>query len=192
MDLSNPIFLPLAFLAGAGLWSFAEYCLHCGLGHVAKKNAGFKREHMMHHADTTYFTATLKKVLVATPVLLAMFALTAWGAGLALAGAFTLGFALGYVAYEVVHRRTHTHAPWEAYGRWARKHHLHHHFANPNMNHGVTSPIWDVVFGTYERPSTITIPPKQVAGVRWLFRADGQVVEQYADDYRLMRPRFQT
>ena len=30
--------------------------------------------------------------------------------------------------------------------KWAANHHIHHH--HPNHNFGVTSPLWDMVFGT--------------------------------------------
>ena len=39
----------------------------------------------------------------------------------------SVSFASTYVTYEVIHRRLHTHPGATAYGRWAQRHHLHHH-----------------------------------------------------------------
>ncbi|MEL6180069.1 MAG: sterol desaturase family protein, partial [Myxococcota bacterium] len=100
--------------------------------------------------------------------------------------AFTLGFLLSYVGYEVLHRRVHTHPPVGPYGRWARKHHFYHHFSRPNLNHGVTSPIWDVVFGTLETPEMVRVPAKKA--MSWLLDPEtGDVAEAYAADYVLVR-----
>jgi sterol desaturase/sphingolipid hydroxylase (fatty acid hydroxylase superfamily) len=29
-----------------------------------------------------------------------------------------------------------------------RQHHMHHHFQTPDKRYGVSSPLWDYVFGT--------------------------------------------
>jgi hypothetical protein len=63
-----------------------------------------------------------------------------------------------YALYEILHRGEHTRAGIGPYGRWARRHHFHHHFVDGRSNHGVTSPVWDFVFGTYQRVGTIPVP----------------------------------
>ena len=184
---------PLAFSAGIVTWSFAEYAIHNWVGHLPRGKTQFSKEHLAHHSKTTYFASAAKKVTMAAPIMCAVFSLSALIVGLPHAAVFTSGFAGFYLFYEVLHRRTHTHAPWEPFGRWARRHHLHHHFCNPKSNHGVTSPIWDLVFGTYERPAVIAIPPRQTDGVVWLFDPEtGDVADAYADHYRLHRPRVGT
>ena len=75
------------------------------------------------------------------------------------ATAFTGGMLGTYFWYELVHRRLHTHPPTHAYGRWACRNHLQHHFGSPMRNHGVTSPVWDKVFGTYDEPGHLTTRP---------------------------------
>ena len=86
-----------------------------------------------------------------------------------------------YFGYEVAHRRTHTHPPRNRYGRWARRNHLHHHFGAPMRNFGVTSPLWDKVFGTYDEPGVVTVPGR-MAPV-WLLDETGAVKAAFADDY---------
>jgi sterol desaturase/sphingolipid hydroxylase (fatty acid hydroxylase superfamily) len=99
---------------------------------------------------------------------------------------FAVGFVGMYVAYEVVHRRLHTHRGVGAVGRYLRRHHFHHHFGNPRLNHGVTSPIWDVVFGTFQAPGVITVPEK--LAMDWLVDPQtGDVHEDLATLWRLRR-----
>lgn len=172
--------------AGAAAWTLLEYSLHRGLGHRWTGNA-FGREHTRHHATTHYFAPGWKKALAAAPVVLATAAAAALALGPRPGLAFAAGLALAYVAYEVVHRRAHTHGPRGPYGRWLRRHHFHHHFHAPGTNHGVTSPVWDLVFGTYARPGTIRVPEKHA--MPWLVDASGAVRPEHAYAYVVTRRR---
>lgn len=170
----------LAAALGAFTWSFVEYAMHNVNGHQMQGKTDFSREHLAHHADVTYFAATAKKVRVAAPIV-ALIATLGWLATGPYGLSFALGFAALYTFYEVLHRRIHTHAPLNAYGEWARKHHLLHHHLDPNRNHGVTSPIWDVVFGTYKPAPSVRIPRKQAPV--WLVDAEGDVLPRYASAF---------
>ena len=94
---------------------------------------------------------------------------------------FKLSLALSYACYEWVHRHHHTHAPKSWYGAWLRKHHFIHHFHDARMNHGVTSPFWDVVFGTYRSQDRVKVPRK--FAMDWLLDEQGNVKAAFADDY---------
>jgi len=179
--------IAVVFVAGLVAWTFAEYAIHNWYGHVAKGRNEFSREHLKHHAVKGYFAATRKKVLVALSVLAALAAAAAPLVGAGIALAFTSGFALAYAGYEVLHRRLHTHGPRGPYGRWARRHHFHHHFANPKANHGVTSPLWDLVFRTYERPGVVRVPEKHA--MDWLVDGRGELRPALAGDYRILSVR---
>jgi sterol desaturase/sphingolipid hydroxylase (fatty acid hydroxylase superfamily) len=37
------------------------------------------------------------------------------------------------------------------WGRYLKKRHARHHFLDPDSDYGVSSPLWDVVFGTFTR-----------------------------------------
>jgi hypothetical protein len=69
-----------------------------------------------------------------------------------------LGWLAGHGAYDTVHRSIHARAPRGRYGRLVRRQHLDHHFGGAGRNFGVTSPVWDVVLGTYRRPATVRLP----------------------------------
>jgi hypothetical protein len=55
-------------------------------------------------------------------------------------------------------------------------------------NHGVTTPVWDLVFGTYERVDGAVAVPRRLA-MRWLCDEHGEVRPEYAGDYRLVGTR---
>lgn len=177
------IIYPLAFLAGALLWTLTEYLLHRFLGHDGKAKNPFSVEHLAHHADVSYFAPTRRKVTymgALAAVVLPGLALLIGATGLALGA----GFFLMYLAYEVIHRRLHSAPGSLAYGRWARRHHLHHHYRRPKMNHGVTSPIWDAVFGTLDVPDLVRVPRRNA--LPWMLDGDGELRHELADEYMLV------
>jgi sterol desaturase/sphingolipid hydroxylase (fatty acid hydroxylase superfamily) len=174
----------LVFVAGILSWTLVEYALHRFLGHDRRTwpNA-FADEHTRHHSQD-YFAPTWKKALAAA----AVFVLVG-GAPTALFGgpygfAFAASFVSMYAAYELVHRRVHTHRGLGAWGRLLRRHHFHHHFANPRANFGVTSPFWDVVFGTREAPGLVRVPAK--LRMAWLVDGAGALRPEFAPFYELV------
>lgn len=143
----------MMFVLGALTWTLLEYLIHRWMGHDRRfRKSPFGVEHVRHHIEGNYFAPTWKKVLFAAGV----------GGVLLLVADFpyVAGLLAAYGAYEFLHRREHTHAGIGPYGRWVRRHHFHHHFVDGRTNHGVTSPIWDVVFRTYDPPSRIRVPRK--------------------------------
>lgn len=163
-------------LAGMLTWSFLEYSMHRWLGHDRRlvKKTPFGAEHTAHHSRGNYFAPSWKKglfaLLVAGLVGLPAVLAGGWGPGLG----YTGGLIGGYLAYEVFHRLLHVWAGIGPYARWARRHHFYHHFHDPSTNHGVTSPLWDIVFGTRVRAGTIEVPEK--LAMRWLAEPGTNVV----------------
>ena len=178
--------IPLALAAGASTWSLAEYWIHYLAGHkYARRKNFFSAEHVRHHATTSYFAPTSKKAAAATVAAALVGPLATALVGRRTGLAYTVGFVTAYVGYEIVHRRAHTHPPRGRYGRWLRRHHFHHHFHRPLKNHGVTSPIWDHLFGTYDPPSKIRVPARHA--MVWLVDDEGRVRPELADDYEVVR-----
>jgi sterol desaturase/sphingolipid hydroxylase (fatty acid hydroxylase superfamily) len=166
----------IAFIAGAATWTLLEYLIHRWMGHDRRfKKTPFGVEHIRHHIEGNYFAPSWKKVLFALGLGVVLVLLV----GLA----FTIGLLSSYGLYEVLHRRYHTHAGFGAYGRWGRRHHFHHHFVDGRKNHGVTSPVWDIVFGTYASTSVIPVPRKLV--MPWLVDTSGAIRTEHAGVYRL-------
>ena len=175
----------MSAFCGAAIWTLAEYRIHRHLGHDPKLHPNpFSREHRRHHATTHYFAPTHTKLMAAAVALAAVTPAAAAIVGRRAGGAFGVGFAAAYLSYELLHRLAHVRGPRTAYGRWLRRHHFHHHFHNPKRNHGVTSPLWDHVFGTYERPTVVRVPQRHA--MAWLVEDNGSRIRpEHANDYDL-------
>ena len=89
------------------------------------------------------FMPPLPSVLIAS----LLFALFYWMMGL-YALLFFPGFLLGYLLYASMHYAIHA---WNPPFKWMkplwRNHHLHH-YKNEHHGFGVSSTLWDLVFGT--------------------------------------------
>ena len=94
------------------------------------------------------------------------------------------GWAAGYAAYEQFHWREHHRPPLGPWERAARRRHFAHHFGAPRTNYGVTTALWDHVFGTFRPPVTVRVPAQQA--MPWLLNDDGAVHERYRADYVLV------
>lgn len=134
--------VPLLFLAGLAWWTLLEYLLHRFLFH----RPGTR--HLRHHArpdDPRLTLAPLVSALggsaIHAIVFLGLFGLRA---GLPLLA----GVLVGYLAYERVHWSTHQRVPRTAAFRALRRHHMIHHHAQADARFGVTTPVWDWIFGT--------------------------------------------
>ena len=175
-------------MLGASTWTFLEYVIHRWMGHDRRfHRTPFGREHLRHHIEGNYFAPTWKKLLMAA-VLTALLIVPATRLiGAAPGFAYVAGLMLFYGVYEMSHRREHTHPGFGAYGRWARRHHFHHHFVDGRSNHGVTSPLWDHVFRTY-RPVAVIPVPRRLAPL-WLLDPTGTVRPAHAARYTLRDPR---
>lgn len=177
----------LALCAGVLTWSLLEYLIHRFLGHLPRLRPNpFATEHVRHHSEGDYFAPTWKKVLAAALLSGALLWPLTQALGVTLGLAYLAGLMGFYATYEVLHRREHTCAGFGAYGRWARGHHFAHHYSDARYNHGVTSPLWDVVFRTYRPVQTIRVPRKFV--MPWLKDPHtGEVRADYADRFVLAK-----
>ncbi len=175
----------LAFLAGWFAWTLAEYLLHRFAMHALRGRGIASREHLRHHS--TRDSILEYWALSWTGVFLVAIGLVA---GLGLPVAFGVGYVFGYGFYDLHHYRAHRKPIANRYERWLRKHHFHHHFGHPLANHGVTLPLWDHVFGTYEEPGMVKVPRRMA--MIWLVDDQGEVLAQYAGDYAIAGVRVLT
>jgi sterol desaturase/sphingolipid hydroxylase (fatty acid hydroxylase superfamily) len=177
----------LGFLLGVALWSFGEYALHRFAFHEARGRNYGSREHLRHHANPVYklwnnWPAWIGVLAVGLGLwrwvaadLLGLASSTSWAIG--------WGWVLGYAHYEWVHMACHLWAPRTAYGAFVRRHHFHHHFGAPLRNHGVTTPLWDHVFGTYDRVEKVVVPRR--LAFRWLLDDSGEVRPEHRATYEV-------
>lgn len=180
-------FITLAFLLGAVGWSLSEYWIHRELGHNPKRLKNpFGTEHIAHHGKGNYFASSWKKGGAAMGGAALLIGPSVLVVGPVYGTSFVLGFVGFYLYYELLHRLEHVIEGVGPYGRWARRHHFWHHFHNPRANHGVTSPVWDHVFGTYEEPGIVRVPEKMA--MSWLCDGEtGDVHSHLREHFELRR-----
>lgn len=143
------------FVAGLFFWTLTEYLLHRFLFHYEPTSAIGKRIHFLTHGVHHDYPNDSKR-LVMPPVVSVPLALLFFFLFLAIFGENYLapafaGFIFGYILYDEIHYATH-HAPMKGgLALMLKHHHILHHFQNPNRRYGVSSPLWDYVFGTMDR-----------------------------------------
>lgn len=172
----------IAFITGIVLWTLPEYTLHRFLGHVHKGRNFFKKEHLQHHAKANYFAPAIKKAALAVMVSTAMLLVLGLFMPLSIAIAFVAGFTGMFCLYEVTHYRYHSADPVAAPFIILRKHHFYHHFHNPKTNFGVTTRIWDRVFGTFVYVEKVSVPARMA--MQWLLSGN-EIKQHYTSHFQL-------
>lgn len=133
----------MIFLSGLLLFTLIEYSFHRWLFHGPDQ--AMQRGHLRHHqyptgADTLPFFIPP----VALMLLAGLFdALMPLAAALLLTGAIGCGYLAYGECHAAIHRMRFRNPQVR---RWAGHHHVHHHHLEHNF--GVTTALWDVVFGT--------------------------------------------
>jgi len=135
----------LIFAAGLFTWTLVEYVIHGVLAHTHRTIV--TALHDGHHRDPHCVFAF--RAWIPTGVVL--IGAIGWF-GLAPGVIFLWGIAAGFAAYEYIHYRIHFVRASSAFESRLRARHLAHHIAQPDAIFGVTSPLWDVVFGTEPKP----------------------------------------
>lgn len=139
------------FIAGMLFWSFFEYIMHRFVFHmVAESERAQKFIYILHGNHHHYprdkerlFMPPVPSLIISSIIFFAMYALMRSYVFL-----FFPGFMLGYLMYGTMHYAIHA---WNPPFKWMkplwRNHHLHH-YKNEHHGFGVSSTLWDHVFGT--------------------------------------------
>jgi sterol desaturase/sphingolipid hydroxylase (fatty acid hydroxylase superfamily) len=140
-------------------WTLAEYFMHRFLYHKlhdATFSTGFQYVfHGIHHEYPND-----EERLVLPPVPSILIAAVFFGFFYLIMGQWALvfgtGFLWGYLAYMLVHVSVHKFDPPKRFNFWWRHHNIHH-FQQHDRAFGVTTSIWDRVFGTMPEPQRKTV-----------------------------------
>ena len=152
-----PWYIPAGFLIGLVLWTLAEYNVHRFVFHLRPRAPWQARmvylAHGIHHHQPHCKTRLVLPPAVSVPMAAIFYGLfylvivVVSGAGQWLLPVFA-GFLTGYIIYDLIHYATH-HMPVKGrVWKYLKKHHMYHHFKTPNDRYGVSSPLWDYVYGT--------------------------------------------
>jgi sterol desaturase/sphingolipid hydroxylase (fatty acid hydroxylase superfamily) len=142
------------FVGGWLIWTFIEYLLHRFLFHMRAETPEERfRAFMVHGYHHEFPNDKLRLVappLMSWPIAAVVLVVYHYLLGGLMWAAFA-GTATGYVAYDWIHYYTHHFKPSNPIGKWLKSYHLLHHFdeRDGHGRYGVSSPIWDFVFGTY-------------------------------------------
>jgi len=141
------------FAIGLIAFSFAEYAIHRWLFHG--RTGAMRAIHQSHHDDPHDHVALpcISSAVVG--------GLTWWGLsavfGQVIASFFWCGFLTGYVVYGAVHHLEHSIRISALPFRWMQRrwavHAVHHRLVETNF--GVTTSLWDRVFGTHHQTRAI-------------------------------------
>lgn len=140
------------FFIGLFLWSFAEYCMHRFSFHLKSTNPFLKLStfifHGVHHAYPREVSRSLTPLIFSLPLAAMFYVIFKLIFVNQVDGVFA-GFLSGYLIYTVIHDSTHHFSMNYPVLRQLKRHHMHHHYFDTDKNFGVSSPLWDFVFGTY-------------------------------------------
>lgn len=145
------ITLPL-FVAGALFISLVEYCLHRWVFHFTAHDQKERlRLFLLHGYHHDFPNDPMRLVLppIAIWPVAAAFLVTYHFAFGAYFWPMVAGSATGYIAYDWVHYYTHHFTPTSRAGKFIKRYHMLHHHDSPGQRYGITSPLWDLAFGTY-------------------------------------------
>ncbi|RYY82484.1 MAG: fatty acid hydroxylase [Chitinophagaceae bacterium] len=143
--------IAVLFLAGAFSWTFFEYIAHRFMFHAIADSERARRVVYVMHGNHHHFPRDRQRLFM-PPVPSLILASAIFGLQyLGLHGntfVFFPGFMLGYLMYGTMHYAIHA---WNPPFKWMkplwRNHHLHH-YKDEGKGYGVSTTIWDRVFGT--------------------------------------------
>lgn len=147
----------LLFFAGWITFTWVEYQVHKHVFHLATYTQWRKNFQYMVHGVHHKFPKD--KDRLAMPPLLSITIATLLLILLKLilgdyVFAFLPGFLVGYACYLLIHYIVHVYAPPKNVFGALWKNHSIHHYKDGDLLFGVSSPLWDYVYGTIPKKST--------------------------------------
>ncbi len=156
-DTQFPFYILGGAVVGLFLWSAAEYLLHRFLFHYEPGNPRLERLfflfHGVHHEQPQDKTRLVMPLAVSIPLAVIFYGLYHVLFATALNAPHWVdpvmgGFIIGYLIYDLIHYATHHFPMRSKVAKYLKRHHMIHHYKRPDLRYGVSSPLWDWVFGT--------------------------------------------
>ncbi|MFN2329422.1 MAG: sterol desaturase family protein [Chromatocurvus sp.] len=144
--------LGLLAIAGIVTWTFTEYLLHRFLFHFPARSSLGKwlvfLFHGNHHDDPKDKTRLVMPPAGAIPIMAVLYLLFSLLLPATWLDAFGAFFIVGYLIYDYIHYASHHFPMRNPVAKFLKHYHLKHHFSGQGGRYGVSSPLWDMVFGT--------------------------------------------
>jgi sterol desaturase/sphingolipid hydroxylase (fatty acid hydroxylase superfamily) len=137
-----------AVVAGFVVWRLLEYVTHRWVLHGPPSL--FKRSHARHHGDTHALISTPFLVIFGAALVIRSLVGLVLPSGVATLSVF--GLYAGYNYFSILHYFQHRHGATTAcVGYWRKLLEIHEsHHRHTLVNFGITTTIWDRLFGTFE------------------------------------------
>jgi len=140
------------FFVGLFVWSFTEYFMHRFVFHFTPKGRFMERVHFIFHGvHHDYPQDKLRLVMppsVSIPLALLLYFLFQLFFSDTQMSAFFPGFIVGYLIYDIGHYAMHHFNFKSGLMKKVKQHHMLHHYQNADKGYGVSSPFWDIIFGS--------------------------------------------
>jgi sterol desaturase/sphingolipid hydroxylase (fatty acid hydroxylase superfamily) len=141
----------LVLFAGIISFTFVEYMMHKYFFHMERDTpAKDKLQYSVHGVHHDY--PKDKDRLAMPPFVSAFYSLVFYLVFKFIMGSYVLyflpGFLIGYSAYLGVHYIVHAYQPPKNFLKVLWVNHAIHHYKNPDVAFGVSSPLWDYILGT--------------------------------------------
>ena len=142
----------LLFIVGILTWSLTEYLMHRFLFHYQPTSEVGKRLHFIFHGVHHDYPNDAKRLVMApavsVPLAFLYYFIFRMILGEQQVAPFFSGFVLGYLFYDMTHYAIH-HFSFKG-GLWMKlkTHHMIHHYKDDDHGYGVSSKLWDIIFGS--------------------------------------------
>ncbi len=141
------------FALGLFVWTFTEYIMHRFVFHYMPEDKPWaQRLHFIFHGVHHDYPSDAKRLVlppsVSIPLATAFYFLFKAILPANDVFGFFPGFILGYLFYDISHYAIHHFNFKGNLWKKIKQHHMLHHYQDPDKGYGVSSPLWDKVFGS--------------------------------------------
>lgn len=150
-------YVPAAFILGLFFWTPTEYLMHRFVFHFRPRSPRQEKIvylfHGIHHHQPQCKTRLVMPPVVSVPLAALFYGLFTLILGTLLGHGewvrpMVSGFTIGYLTYDLTHYATHHFPMRSGVAKYLKRYHMMHHYKTPDQRFGVSSPLWDIVFGT--------------------------------------------
>ena len=139
-------------IVGIIVWTFTEYTLHRFIFHYKPNSKFGERIHFIFHGVHHDYPSDSRRLVmppsVSVPLAVLFYFLFLFILGKNYVSPFFVGFLTGYLFYDMTHYAVHHFNIHNRFWLALKKHHMRHHYLDPDKGYGVSSPVWDKIVGT--------------------------------------------
>ncbi|MGC9077967.1 MAG: sterol desaturase family protein [Candidatus Kapaibacteriota bacterium] len=143
------------FLLGLFSWTLVEYLLHRFIFHYRPKTTFGERINFIFHGIHHSYPRDPLRLVMPPSVSIPLAFLFYFTFKALFPNQYNLpffaGFVLGYLIYDLTHYAIHHFPIKNKLFLKIKSHHMKHHYSDDDSRFGVSSPLWDYIFGTILR-----------------------------------------